>query len=471
MPRMTVFNAKHRGGATEGVKGGWDLGPRWMEETSDGVGGVAAVEWSQLQSSSYETPAAFQSQQTARSLMPGVLHPCTEWYSFALVGVVLSICQAEAPLHPYLLLAHVFWRLLLLCLLWLAVGSCIHVLRSRLWRRPKQGEPEQRFPQEAVAQNRNNQYTRMSQPMKSGHSVPVGVALADSLLVCVLQEPLSDADVPHLKSLFSRLQLVSQTLQDADVFSAGRAEALPHDSALTDKAKLIHAYLQRRMESLAALVQVQQDFEASVKDMLEGISGLWARLEVLHTGVTLTKHWGQGHKDLASAWTDLEALSSAIGLYSSRLQGCQNHLKDSMEVLQELTWSYTHASSSVSRSSESVWPELLLQANIEQFDKVQESFFSLEQQTSTFQAHLEGLGKGTRGGLEGPVAQSKAVQPPSVLKQASNVSAEHRIPSTSESTSASSAHPDSRTSLSLRERSALHFSSALGRLRRSGRRK
>lgn len=49
MPRMTVFNAKHRGGATEGVKGGWDLGPKWMEETSDGVGGVAAVEWSQLQ--------------------------------------------------------------------------------------------------------------------------------------------------------------------------------------------------------------------------------------------------------------------------------------------------------------------------------------------------------------------------------------------------------------------------------------
>lgn len=51
---------------------------------------------------------------------------------------------------------------------------------------------------------------------------------------------------------------------------------------------------------------MQQDFEASVKDMLEGISGLWARLEVLHTGVTLTKHWGPGPKDLASAWTDLE---------------------------------------------------------------------------------------------------------------------------------------------------------------------
>lgn len=29
-----------------------------------------------------------------------------------------------------------------------------------------------------------------------------------------------------------------------------------------------------------------------------------------------------------------KALSSAIGLYSSRLQGCQNHLKDSTELLQ-----------------------------------------------------------------------------------------------------------------------------------------
>lgn len=455
MTRLTIFNAKRRGGATEGVKGGWDLGHKWMEETGDGVGGVAAVEWAELRSSPYETPAALQTQPASLAPMLGVLHPCKEWYSFALVGVVLSICQAEAPLHPYLLLSHVFRRLLLLCALWLAVGSGIHLLRSRLWRRRKQGESEQRLQQEVVAQNRNNQYPRMSHPMKSGRSVPVGVALADSLLVCLLQEPASDADVPHLKSLLSRLESVSHALQDADVFSAGTAEVLPHGAALTDKAKFIHGYVQQRVDSLAALVQVQQDFEASVKEMLEGVSGLWARLEVLHAGVTLTKHWGPGHKDLASAWTDLEALSSAMGLYSSRLQGCQNHLKDSTQLLQELSWSHTHASSSASRGCELVWPELLLQSNIEQFDKVQGSFFSLEQQTSTFQAHLEGLGEGTRGGFEGPVAPAEG----------------HRIPSTSESTSASSAGPDARTPLSLRERSALHFSSTLGRLRRSGRRK
>lgn len=45
MSHLTVCNAGRRGGATGGVKGGWDLSPKWMEETRDGVGGVAAVEF------------------------------------------------------------------------------------------------------------------------------------------------------------------------------------------------------------------------------------------------------------------------------------------------------------------------------------------------------------------------------------------------------------------------------------------
>lgn len=148
-----------------------------------------------------------------------------------------------------------------------------------------------------------------------------------------------------------------------------------------------------RIGSLYRLLQVQGDFEASVRDMLEGLDGLWARLEVLHTGVTLTKHWGPGHKDVASAQTDLEvrrstdlsavlwewfvvlyvlmllvcvwnlmitsvllmpmsvicnilimclakALYSALGHYRNRLQGCQNHLKDSTQLLQVSVSSY-----------------------------------------------------------------------------------------------------------------------------------
>lgn len=40
---------------------------------------------------------------------------------------------------------------------------------------------------------------------------------------------------------------------------------------------------------------------------------------------------------------------------------------------QELTWRHTHASNSVSHSSELLWPELLLQANIEQVRKSKET--------------------------------------------------------------------------------------------------
>lgn len=39
---------------------------------------------------------------------------------------------------------------------------------------------------------------------------------------------------------------------------------------------------------------------------------------------------------------------------------------------------------------------------------MQESFLSLEQQTLTFQAHLEGLKEGNQGGYAGPVGHAKA---------------------------------------------------------------
>lgn len=66
----------------------------------------------------------------------------------------------------------------------------------------------------------------MAQPMKSGRSVPVGVALADSLLVCVLQEPVSDADVPHLKSLLSRLEVKGVRTPGGDETACVRRETL-----------------------------------------------------------------------------------------------------------------------------------------------------------------------------------------------------------------------------------------------------
>lgn len=74
-----------------------------------------------------------------------------------------------------------------------------------------------------------------------------------------------------------------------------------------------HTLVSDRTSSLSRLAQVQGAFEASVKDMLEGLDGLWARLEVLHTGVTFTKSGSRGHKDLTSARTEAE-VSQHVGL-------------------------------------------------------------------------------------------------------------------------------------------------------------
>ncbi|KAA8594106.1 hypothetical protein FQN60_004940 [Etheostoma spectabile] len=209
---------------------------------------------------------------------------------------------------------------------------------------------------------------------------------------------------------------VSHTLEKADVGSEETVEKVDRESVLIDK--------------------VQGDFEASVKDMLEGLEDLWAQLEELHTGVTLTKEGGQGHRELASAQADAE----------------------------ELTWSHTQLSNSVSSSSES-------------FDKVQESFLSVEQQTSTFRAHLEGLGKGAQEGRAGPLAHANGARSRSASPQTSlhlHGYVQHRD-STSASTSVSSTEADTDTDkdrpLSLCERSALQFTSTIERLRKSGRRK
>lgn len=128
------------------------------------------------------------------------------------------------------------------------------------------------------------------------------------------------------------------------------------------------------MRSLCRLVQAQEDFGASVRDMLDGLDGLWAQLEVLHTGVTLNKQGSRGCNDLASARTDAEVsrcvgpsavlwywfysiiiiialplplsvvcntlmclaktLSAVLGHYRNRLQCCQAHQEDSTQVLQ-----------------------------------------------------------------------------------------------------------------------------------------
>lgn len=49
--------------------------------------------------------------------------------------------------------------------------------------------------------------SRTSQSRTTELQVPVSVALADSVLLCVLQEPLQDPSVAHIEALLSRLEV------------------------------------------------------------------------------------------------------------------------------------------------------------------------------------------------------------------------------------------------------------------------
>ncbi|XP_029027306.1 uncharacterized protein si:ch211-151h10.2 isoform X2 [Betta splendens] len=318
------------------------------------------------------------------------------------------------------------------------------------------GERPRSSKQEVAAENRPSQCSQGS----SEQPPPLAVTVADCLLLCVLQEPLPEPSVAHIQALLCRLESVSHALAKAATGPEAAPDGPDRDSALEHKVQAVVRYLEQRTASLRALIREQRDLEAGVKGMLGGLGGLWTQLEELHTGVTLTKEAGRGYRDLASAQTDAKTLFSVSAHYRNRLESCQANLKACTERLQELMWSHAHTSSSVSSSGESRWPELLLQSNIEQFDKVQESFLSLQQQTRTFQAHLEGLGPGSQEAQEAQEAQ--AAEARSATAPCSSRPPHQRT--------CASVDAEAET-LSFCERSALQLSSTIKHLRKPGKRK
>ncbi|TMS07745.1 hypothetical protein E3U43_011838 [Larimichthys crocea] len=94
-----------------------------MEEVKEDGEGEPA----DRQSRPNQTPAVLQLLQTSWSQTLRTVRPWKGWYSFALVGVVWSVCQVEEPQHPSLFLTGVCWRLLLVCSLWIVLGGCAHV--------------------------------------------------------------------------------------------------------------------------------------------------------------------------------------------------------------------------------------------------------------------------------------------------------------------------------------------------------
>ncbi|XP_061683246.1 uncharacterized protein si:ch211-151h10.2 isoform X1 [Syngnathoides biaculeatus] len=365
----------------------------------------------------------------------------TGWYAFLLAAALWSVCHMGAPLS---LEDMCLWGALL-CLLCGALGGCDYV---PLWytMSPLGRDLVPAIQEEAVTQSKMMADERST---SSGVPILLGFALVDSLLLSVLQEPLADPSGLHIQDLLSRLESVSNTLERIPPGS----ESMKLDSVLSDKVTLIRNYLRKRGSLLRRLLLVQAEFESGVKELQDGVERRWGQLEELHTGVTLTREGDQDHTDLASAHHGAETLFADLSHHRNQLDGCQDHLKDSTQLLQELMWSHSSAGNTLrSCNSESVWPELLLQVNMEQFDKVQESFLSLEQQTATFQAHLEGLSRGKDG-----EHASRASSPDLNTRHSSEVSSER---------------PDSEgeadVRLSLCERSAQQLSSTIGRLRKSG---
>lgn len=57
-------------------------------------------------------------------------------------------------------------------------------------------------------------FFRMYQARNPGVNINLILALADSLLLCVLQEPLPDPNVPHIQALLSRLEVKQNQLKE-----------------------------------------------------------------------------------------------------------------------------------------------------------------------------------------------------------------------------------------------------------------
>ncbi|XP_057695944.1 uncharacterized protein LOC130918077 isoform X2 [Corythoichthys intestinalis] len=390
-------------GSHGGVRAALQRAHRWGLQGEPFQNNLEKTHSSEPTSYDLQTPSTSSLSQSWRKRRGKLVTLFTICSIFLLVAALSSIYLEE-----------VSWAGVVTCL---TLGVFGYILLSYL-RSPSEREPTPVMQEGVVTQSKIIVDERSPSPdVKSlGVSIPLALTLADSLLLSVLQEPLADPSGPHVQDLLSRLESMFHILESVHSPSESREE----DHILIEKVTLIQSYLHKRSSSLRRLLQVQAEYESSVKELREGVEDRWGRLEELHTGVTLTKEGGEDQVDLASAHQDAESFFAVLSHHREQLEGCQDLLKDSTQLLQ--------------------------------FDKVQESFLSLEQQTATFQAHLKGLatGKETRG----------ASSPDFNGKVAAEISAEHP-----------DSDDDSDARKSLCERSAQHLSSTIGRLRKSGKKK
>ncbi|KAJ7990147.1 hypothetical protein DPEC_G00297310 [Dallia pectoralis] len=340
------------------------------------------------------------------------LSPCQGWSSVAAICVMWCVSQKEAPLYPSLTPHQVWFRLLLASLLSLGMGVCLLTLRSCRLKHTR-GALHPKFVDVVHEVPRGCTGQCPSSAIETGTAVwpgPVVRVLTDSLLLCVLKETQVDPTPRHIQSLIDRLQTLSEVLQRTDVQlevescwegvdSQWRRRHPPiqqtdYDPSLTPRVKHIINYLQKRIERLCVLQEVQNQFKERIRETRGGLEWLWCLLEELHIRVTITKPLGNNyHREVYTVHRHIQCVCTNLAVYRSRLERCQTLLIDSAVIIQALSRAHLAFRRSVnaSHSVDSVWTELLLQSNMEQFDDIQGMFLSLEQQTTNFQIHLEGL--------------------------------------------------------------------------------
>ncbi|XP_036393478.1 uncharacterized protein si:ch211-151h10.2 isoform X2 [Megalops cyprinoides] len=320
---------------------------------------------------------------------------CCRWCSVAQATAVWAVCQEEAPLFPPLCLGEVWRRSLLAGALWLSLALCFLSLKALLHYRQQQ----EHFLESDVAVRERSAGLQacVGSERHMGGPVPVAHALMDSLLVCLLSEALENPSPPHIQALAHRLEMATEMLQRADILQGGPqsggdlgARGDVEDPVLTDRLKGICDYLSQRLQSLHALLRAQGEYRDSVHAVLEGLQHRWAQLVVLHVRVTMEK--GRvGEEDILTVLEEVKCLSMELGECRTRLQQCQALLNDSTHLLQELGCSQRGLGNCGGTRGETLWTERLLQSNTAQFEEVQHNLLSLENLTSCFQTHLEGL--------------------------------------------------------------------------------
>ncbi|XP_076850306.1 uncharacterized protein LOC143500017 isoform X2 [Brachyhypopomus gauderio] len=297
------------------------------------------------------------------------------------VAAVWSVVQQEAPLHPSVGLAEAGGRLWLAGLLWtcLGLGAALACLLRRRTAGPQQEKVTRSF-EETVRQTGQAQEECDGQH-RAGRLVAMSRALLDGLALSVLQEPLSEPSLTHLRGLLARLEAVSQAvkegvLPDRRMLQASEVEEeeeeeeeeedrmSEEESLLVARAKQICTYLQDRVSTLSSLLRVQAEYCVCVAGVQQGLQEHWEQLETLHSRVTLQPPSASNPDD-----------PRTVLAYTQALEEEQEHL-----------------AATVGLAPDATWIKDFQQCNTEQFEKVYKDFTSLEQQTQTFVMHLKGLG-------------------------------------------------------------------------------